>query len=149
VEIIRDTREKVGYWDFSSCDFCDTMSIGGMKTGDYTVAGLDIERKKSVAEIANNITAAHFIKALERMSTYPHKFIVCEFSIDDILKFPIGSTVPRRLWEKIRVRGDYIMREMCNFQLKYDIHIVYAGDVDNAMTVAGHIFKRTHAKYSR
>ena len=56
--VIKDTREKEGYF-FKKYDKCSGMVVETMKTGDYTIKGLEdvlcIERKASVEEIANNL----------------------------------------------------------------------------------------------
>ena len=56
--VLRDTREKSG-WDFKSFDKCQAIVDWGLRTGDYTVKGLEkylvIERKASTGEISMNL----------------------------------------------------------------------------------------------
>jgi ERCC4-type nuclease len=142
--IIQDTREKHP-WSFAS----DHPVIKSkLDVGDYSVEGLEyilcIERKKSVNEFANNIVDDRFTRELDRMDAYKYKFLVFEFSIDDILKYPIGSDIPKKLWSKLRVNGKYMMMYISNLQVKRNIHVIFAGDSDNATYTAYNIMKRVY-----
>src|SRR5688572_9057132 len=59
--VIRDTREQKG-WIFEANAYCEGTVIETMKTGDYTLRGLEdrfvVERKRNVAEFAQNILQA-------------------------------------------------------------------------------------------
>ena len=102
--VIRDTREKDG-WYFKESDYCEGMVNQKLDTGDYSIQGLEdvlcIERKASVAEIANNIVDDRFTRELDRMSEFKYKFLILEFGVEDILSFPVGSDIPKKSWNKI------------------------------------------------
>ena len=91
--VIKDTREQKG-WIFHSGDACDGMKPGTLKTGDYTLEGFEdavcIERKKSVEEVANNVgkEKKRFNAEMERIQEYPFKYIICEFSMSDVINYP-------------------------------------------------------------
>ncbi len=150
MHIIADTREQQP-WDFEGFDEVQEIISAKLDTGDYSLVGLEdkvcIERKKSVSEIANNVNQDRFWKEMDRLKEFEYSFVLLEFSIDDILAFPVGSTVPKRLWNKIRVKGPYILKKMTQIQTRYGIHVVYCGDVDNAQTVAVSILKEVNKKY--
>jgi len=100
MKIIRDSREKVGYWDFSFFGY--EMEVSGLTTGDYAIAGMEdilcIERKKSPTEIAQNCgtDSPRFEAELERMQYYPHKYLILEFTVSDLLGFPKNAKIPKR-----------------------------------------------------
>ena len=142
--IIVDTREQTP-WTFSSA------SVGEIKhqkldTGDYSIEGLEdvlcIERKKSVAEIAGNVTDKRFTRELERMAKFRFKFLILEFDYYSIDIFPQGSGIPKPQQAKIKISGSYIMKVLSEIQTKYDIHVVTCMNDKYAEHVAINIMKR-------
>jgi ERCC4-type nuclease len=129
--IIIDTREQQP-WEFSH----HTTAIKKLDTGDYSIEGLEtllcIERKKSVSEIANNITEKRFKDVIERMSQYKYSFMLFEFDLEDILIYPVGSNVPKRMWDKIRISPNFILKNLIEFQLLNNIKIIFCGSPSNA-----------------
>jgi len=147
MKIIIDTREKMP-WSFAGIESTCTK----LDTGDYAIEGLEdklcIERKRNVSEVAENVTADRFENELKRMSEYPHAFLVLEFSVDDIMRYPAGSSVPKRLWSRLKIKGNYIMSKLISYSLRYDVHIIYAGDVDNARDISLSIMNKINTKYN-
>ena len=88
--IIVDTREQKP-WSFSH----HVTANHKLDTGDYSIEGLEhilsIERKRNVAEFANNITERRFKDVIDRLSKIPHSFILFEFDFDKIMSFPVFS----------------------------------------------------------
>ena len=146
--IIRDTREKTGVWEFENQDWHDRVEEIKLKTGDYSLHGYEdvlcIERKRTVAEWAVNVFESRFEDWLSRMQTYKHRFIICEFNMNDILRFPVGSNIPKWQWERLKVSPEYMLSCMNNIRVSRNIHIIYAGDRDNAMREAASIMKWVH-----
>lgn len=146
--IIIDTREQTP-WEFG---FHNTAKRK-LDTGDYSIEGYEslftIERKRSVSEIANNISESRFKDVLERMGNIPHSFMLMEFEVDEIYTFPVGSDVPKKMWDKLKISGNYIMKYLIEAQLKHNIHILFCGDPSNAEKVAVSIMKRIHEKYGK
>ena len=74
-------------------------AVAKLDTGDYSVAGLEevlcIERKKSVSEIANNIVEKRYKDWTKRMSKYKYKFLMLEFDLDDVYRYPRIHDVPK------------------------------------------------------
>lgn len=128
--IIKDTREQKG-WDFEPDGFCSGMEIAGLKTGDYTLKGYEdvicIERKNSVAEIANNLGKCYktFSKEIERMAAFDHAYIICEFSFSDLLKYPYIPSVPFNLRRRIKVRGSFLLKRITDIQLTTNVKILF------------------------
>jgi hypothetical protein len=86
---------------------------------------------------------------LDRLGRIPHSFILMEFDIEDIYNFPVGSDVPKKLWDKLKISGNYIMKYLVEAQLNHNIHILYCGCAETAERVAVGIMKRIYEKYGK
>ena len=141
--IIVDTREQQP-WIFKGYATANRK----LDAGDYSIECLEnlfsIERKKSVSEIANNIVESRFKDAIARLAEHKYSFLLLEFDIQDVLQYPIGSTLPRRLWNKVKVKPAFIMKHVLDWQLKHNINVVFCGNSDNAEKVAEYIFKKIY-----
>lgn len=146
--IVVDTREQTP-WEFG---FHNTAKRK-LDTGDYSMEGFEslftIERKRSVSEIANNLSESRFKDVLERLGQIPHSFMIMEFSIDEIYQFPVGSDVPKKMWDKLRISGNYIIKCLLEAQLNYNIHVLFCDDAENAERVAVSLMKRIYEKYGK
>ena len=146
--IIIDTREQQP-WEFG----LHITAKKKLDTGDYSIEGLQhllaIERKKSVSEIANNISESRFRDVLERLNKIPYKFMLFEFDLEDVYNFPVGSDIPKKLWDKIRISPKYLLKYITEVQLNYDIHVVYCGCAEDAEKMAVSIMKRVYEKHGR
>src|SRR5690606_144383 len=141
--IVCDSREKPNHrWNLEQFndDCFDQIVVDKLDTGDYTIGQLRnlmaIERKKSPSEVAGNISEKRFADCINRMAKLKYKFIILEFSIDDVLKYPVGSNIPRRVWSKIKVGSSHILGFLTHLSVKHGIHVIWAGDRDNAALVA-------------
>ena len=145
--VIKDTREQDG-WFFSPYDRCEGMEVDTLHTGDYTLKGFEdvvcVERKASVSEIAMNLGKKKkpFQDEMERMRDFEFSFMILEFNMEDVIKYPEGSRVPRSARSKVRVTGKYLIKCLMEFQIWYDTKILFCGDKNNAFLVCNSIFKR-------
>lgn len=143
--IIRDTREKKG-WDFSG----EQVELQALKTGDYSIKGFEdqvcIERKKSVGELASNVTQPRFEREIKRMAEIPHAFILLEFSMFDLDLYPSGTNLPRRVKKKIRIKGNFIKSVLSRYLIDYNIQTILCGDALQAEMMALSILKECYAK---
>lgn len=141
--IIIDTREQQP-WTFNNY----TVANRKLDTGDYSIEGLEnilcIERKKSASEFANNIVESRFKDVLMRMNQLKYSFILLEFDLEDLLVYPIGSTVPKRMWDKIKITPAFLLKNILELQLNYNIIVYFCGDSDNAEKMAEYILKKIH-----
>lgn len=147
--VIRDTREhKNKGWFFKESDYCQGMIERKLDTGDYSIDGLEdilcIERKASVSEIAANLVDKRFDRELDRMESFKHKFLILEFSVEDIKKYPEGSEVPKKAWSSLRVKGNFIIKRLAEIQVNRKIPVVPCGDKYSAWYMAGSIMKRVN-----
>lgn len=138
--IIQDTKEKIP-WDFSIHK--DVKQIKhAMKTGDYTVRGMEhllcIERKRSTAEIAMNLgqKIKQFTAECDRMQGFAYRYIICEFPLFNILEFPKGSTIPRSRWRYMRINGKFLHKTLMGLSETYNIPVVFTNSSIEAQELA-------------
>ena len=146
LEIIIDTREKTP-WDFDEFD----TTIRKLDTGDYSISGFEdkicIERKSSLGEFYGNITQKRFWNEVERIAEFPHKFLIFEFSLENISVFPYGSGIPLRAQKKLKVSPNFIFSCVTRLQIDYDIHVIFAENRVQAKIIAGKILKKVYKKF--
>lgn len=146
-EVIKDTREKSGHgWWFDEDEYCVGTTKSTVKIGDYTLKGLEkllvIERKESVSEFAGNCSESRFWREIESMAKYKYKFLVLEFSIFDIERYPEGSSVPRAKWSSIKIRANYMLSLLSTIMADKDIHVIFAGNAVNAQRIIYRIMRK-------
>lgn len=147
--ILVDSREQQEImWPKDEC--YDQIITTKLTTGDYTLAGFEdkliIERKANVAEIAQNITEDRFPRLLERMTAAKYKFMVFEFGLDDVMIYPVGSSIPKHMWNKIRIKPSFILSFLTKIQVRYGIHILFCGDRENAAIMTLKLMKTIYAQ---
>lgn len=141
--IIVDTREQQP-WNFKTYG---TVSQK-LDTGDYSVVGLEnivtVERKKSVNEFATNITEKRFKDWVGRLADIEFAFVLLEFGLEDVLRYPVGSNIPKRMWSKIKISPNFIIKNLLDIQLKYNINVLFCENHHYAEHLAEQIFKRVY-----
>jgi hypothetical protein len=151
--VIKDTREQEGYY-FSKYSTCSGMVERKLDTGDYSIEGMEeiicIERKGCVEELAINLGQKKhpFMNEISRMKEFPHKFIILEFSLDDLVNFPENTRIPEKQKSKLKISGKYMLKCLMEFQLHDNIHIIFCGDKYNAFLTVSSIFKRVNEMYT-
>lgn len=141
--IIVDTREQQP-WEFGNYVIANRK----LDTGDYSIEGLEhilcIERKKSVSEFANNVVESRFKDVVMRMSQLKYSFLLLEFSLNDVLIYPIGSTVPKKMWNKIKISPAFLIKNLLDLEISHNIKIIFCGNSSNAEKMAEHILKKVN-----
>lgn len=142
-KVIIDTREKYA-WSFVEKDV-ETVTTK-IDTGDYTIEGMEdlicIERKRSVSEWSLNLTSKRFFKELERMQTFKWKYIICEFTLGQMMRFPEGAKLPARVRNKIRVRGPFLLKKTTEIMRDYNVPILFCDNHMYGEEVCYDILKR-------
>jgi|TARA_B100000085_G_scaffold285459_1_gene321541 ERCC4-type nuclease len=155
--IIKDTREKQGYtFEASRTKYhvCKGMVVRKLDTGDYSVEGLEdkvcIERKASVVELANNVGVSRrrFDAEIERMKEFPHRFLILEFSLTNLMDFPEGSDVPDKEIKKLRITNKYMLRYLMELQINHGVNVIFCDSKKNAKWTVLSILKRINEKYA-
>ena len=141
MEILIDTREQTPYI------FKNIESVHAtLDTGDYTLRGYEdivrVERKATVAEFAKNITENRFWNEMDRLRDFPQRFILCEFSFNAVLQYPVGSSIPKSRWKYIKVRPAFIVSKIAELEVDYGIPVLLAGSRENAKFLLSALFKR-------
>lgn len=141
--IVIDTREQHP-WVFEHME----KSISKLDTGDYSLRGLEnifcIERKGSVSEFANNITEKRFKDVTDRLAHIKYAFLLLEFDLEDILIYPVGSTVPKKMWDKLRITPKFILKHINELQILYNIKVIFCGDASNAEKMALSLMRKIY-----
>lgn len=142
-DVIIDTREQQP-WEIAHKDIGKCIHQK-LDTGDYSIRGKEhivtIDRKKSVSEIARNIHEERFTDELIRMTDIQHSYLLLEFSVDDINSYPVGSEIPKSKWGDIRTKGNFILSWLMRVSVTYGVHIVFAGNRENAQDLAIRILR--------
>lgn len=141
--VVIDTREQQP-WSFDNYAKANRK----LDAGDYSIEGLEnilaIERKKSVNEIANNITEPRFKDAIARLAQLKYSFLLLEFDIENVLNYPIGSDLPRRLWDKVKISPAFLMKNVLEWEMNHNIKVIFCGSSSNAELVAEYILKKVY-----
>jgi hypothetical protein len=61
-----------------------------------------------------------------------------------VLNYPVGSNLPKRMWDKVRITPAFIMKNILDWQLKYDIKVLFCNNASNAEKVAEYVIKRIY-----
>ena len=155
--VIKDSREQDGYTftPFSGrYHTCKGMVVRKLDTGDYSLEGLEdkvcIERKASVSELAINLgkDKKRFMAEVERMKEFPHKFLILEFSLTDLMNFPEGSDIPEEKWSSIVITNKYLLKMLIEFQMYDDIHVIFCDSRAKAKLIVSSILKRVNEQYT-
>jgi hypothetical protein len=146
--IIIDTREQQP-WTFDE----HVTANKKLDAGDYSIEGLQeifaIERKKSINEVANNIVEPRFKDAIARLAQCKYSFLLLEFGMTEVLNYPVGSNLPKRLWDKIKITPAFLMKNILDWQLKHNIKVIFCNNSSNAEKTAEYIIKKIHLIVSR
>ncbi len=147
-QIIVDTREQQP-WEFNNME----KTVAKLDTGDYSLKGLEetfcIERKGSVSEFANNITEKRFKDVIDRLSNVQHSFLLFEFNLEDVLQYPVGSTVPKRMWSKLRISPKFILKHINELQLLHNVKVLFCGDAEKAEKIALALMRKAYELYGQ
>lgn len=142
LSILQDTREQTP-WEFSDAN----VKVQKLSAGDYTLESFEdyiiIERKASTAEIAINLGKefSRFEREMIRLKSICLVYIVCEFSLQDLLNFPKGSNIKPSLLKEVRINGKYMVKLLSTFPEKYGVEVIYAGNRENAISKVEEIFE--------
>jgi Lhr-like helicase len=139
VVIIQDTHEKTP-WDLTFYGFQQVARH--LVTGDYSVEGLEdaivIERKKTPAELAKNLgyERDRFERELLRMEDYRFRYLICEFTAEELAKFPVGANIPAYLKRKIRIKGKYMISRINQLCEEHGIELIFTNNKSDAEVTA-------------
>lgn len=143
--IIKDTREQKG-WEFEESEVCAGMEAAALKSGDYSIAGLEdvlsFERKGSTTELATNLSESRFEAELERLSHFPFTMIICEFPLSDLLVFPAKTAIPAAKKRFIKKRGPYLLKQVTELYVRYRVPFLFFNNPKEAQAFVLSVMKR-------
>ena len=146
--VIIDTREQHP-WEFETIE----KTIAKLDTGDYSLKGFEnlfcIERKASVSEFANNITEKRYVDVVERLSNIKYSFLLLEFDLYDLLRYPEGSNVPQRIRDKIRITPKFLLKKINELQIIHNIKVIFCGDPISAEIMALSIMRKIYYELNK
>lgn len=67
----------------------------------------------------------------------------------DVLYYPVGSNLPKKMWDKVRITPAFIMKNILDWQLKYNINVLFCNNASNAEKTAEYILKRIYLEYQK
>lgn len=141
--VIIDTREQ-NPWNIKH----HATAVQKLDTGDYSIEGMEeilcIERKQSISEFVNNMSEKRFKDVLKRMENYKYRYIIFEFNFSDVLNFPVGSSIPKRVWSKLRISPNYIIKYLCDILTINCIPILFCDSSIGAEKTAMSIMRRVY-----
>jgi hypothetical protein len=79
-----------------------------------------------------------------RLSQLKYSFLLLEFDLEDLLVYPIGSTVPKRMWNKIKISPAFLLKNIIELQINHNIIVYFCGDSSNAEKMAEYILKKIY-----
>lgn len=120
--VIADTREQVP-WVWKASAWCAGSVARKLDQGDYALEGLEdrvvLERKRSPAELAANLTDDRFARELDRLKAVAYPVVVCEFTHLDLELYPEGSDIPKARRRFVKVKGPFLLRLLTQHQLAF------------------------------
>lgn len=134
--IVFDTREKNPYlYPNSSTRF--------LPTGDYSIFGLEdkiaIERKtKQDAYQSLGRNRKRFENEFKRLSEMKYAAVVIECSLHDFLIPP----------KYTKMKAQAAISTIISWQIKYDVHITFAGDREHSMAYVYKLLQKFYKYYS-
>lgn len=137
--IVVDSREQKPF-SFRRTAACEGVEVRALPTGDYSIAGLEdiltVERKASTGELAGNVQDERFERELARLRDFEHAWVVCQFTLADVLAFPAGSGIPRSRWRTMRMRGPYLLRRVSQLMVEYGVPFLFCGEQAQEMALS-------------
>ena len=136
-----DTREKQPFefaWALSHKQIA-AINVCKVDAGDYTVQNIPglvtVERKKTVGELYNNLVGKdkyeRFIREMERMKNFQHRYIVVEQYWDDLWNRNNFKFARRNQnWA-----GAIVLTHLINIEADYNVHVHFAGEYAEQLTL--------------
>ena len=89
-----------------------------------------------------------FLNEIERMKPFPHKFLILEFTLSDLVDFPNNTRIPEKNKSRVKITGKYLLKCLMEFQLHDDIHVLFCENKHNAFLTVSSILKRVNEMYT-
>ena len=128
--IVRDTREQKGKgWNFRASDNCYGMEKKKLDVGDYAIKGLEdvvMLERKTLGDLWNTLGRTEnykrFLREMDRAKNHKLKYLVIEATLGEVNGGYKFSQVSPAL----------IHAKLISLQVKYNVHVIFAGRQDVA-----------------
>jgi hypothetical protein len=70
--------------------------------------------------------------------------MLLEFDLQQVLSYPIGSNLPKRLWDKVKISPAFIVKHILELQINHNIKVLFCGSASDAEKMAEYILKKVH-----
>lgn len=142
--IIIDSREQTP-WHLSKYNGVEREYFKCIKCGDYQIEGSNqiiIERKNSPSELSKNLYRHYkrFCRELKKMEEYKEKYILMEFSLEDLLSYPKNTNI------KTKITGKFLLKRMEELEQKYNIKFIFGQTRIKAEEIALELLLRAYEK---
>jgi len=135
--MIRDSREKKP-WDYSRDTSFGGQEVAALKSGDYSIKGLEnvitIERKKDANELIANFTTDkdRLYREIERLKEYKFAAIVIEQSLTQLLN--ADNYFISKRYKNRKVPVAIVIQNLIKIMVEHGILIVFAGKKAKAIS---------------
>jgi hypothetical protein len=141
--VCRDSREKRGFgWWFEENLQCDGTIIKTMRTGDYSIDGMEdtlvIDRKGCLSEFAANLTDKRFEREMERMSHIDQSIVMLEFEYEDFENWPKSAGLTNNQIAQVKTSAKFLRKKVHEFCERYGVRFIFAGS--DGQEIANDIF---------
>ena len=142
IKILHDYREKRPWDDVYFGDDFEVDAVN-MKTGDYTVEGMEdivrIEKKANWEEIMLNLSKKknriNFIKELRRMQKYPIRLLLVQDSMDRICHMKLHN---------VHTTPMMVMSFLSDIVVDYGVTLIPVGTRIKSKIFIRDIFRKIH-----
>ena len=70
-----------------------------------------------------------------------------EFNINDVLDYPVGSSLPKKMWSKVKIKAPHILGFLDSVQLDHNINVLFCGSHYNAQETAYRLMAKCRKRY--
>ena len=78
---------------------------------------------------------------INRMESFIHKYLILEFSLEELLKFPDETRIPIKNKASVKITGRYMLKCLVEFELYNNVHILFCGNKHTAFLAVSSILK--------
>ena len=82
------------------------------------------------------------------MASFAHKFLILEFTLEDLIKFPDETRIPLKKMSSVKITGKYMLKCLLEFELYNNVHVIFCGNKHNAFLAVSSILKRVNEMYT-
>jgi hypothetical protein len=96
-----------------------------------------------VSELANNLGREYerFLREFERMQKFKEKYVLCEFTLEELIEYPRGAKLPAYLLKSVKMNGKFMLIRVNELENKYNVKFIFCKNKIEAEQTAFELFK--------